>query len=282
MPSQPPHSMRDALQSANGGRLAFDATTSGETSEEDFDKQTASPAAVVPGRKTHAVAIADDSTGPKRRKPIPQELSSPDLPRLTTGTKVAGYVLSADEKELVRKGVQRADSGIARRGKFRDLVFTRKFSTFDRQNEAAANSPFHGFFTLFWMAVFLFVVKIGAENWKKHGSPLGTNEIMKIMFRRDVIVLLFSDGVMCGLTGVSWLLQKAVFAGYINWDRSGWVIQNLWQTVYIGGVVGLTLLRDWDWPATVYFVMHGLVMVMKQHSVSFLSGSSPFTWSSPS
>ena len=72
-----------------------------------------------------------------------------------------------------------------RRGKFSDLVFTQQFSAFDRQNESAANSPFHGFFTLFWLAVAIFVVKIAAENWKKTGSVLGTNEIMKLMFRRD-------------------------------------------------------------------------------------------------
>jgi hypothetical protein len=65
------------------------------------------------------------------------------------------------------------------------MVFTRQFSAFDRQNEATANSPFHGFYVLFWIAVALLIVKMGAENWRKTGSPLGTNEIMKYMFRRD-------------------------------------------------------------------------------------------------
>lgn len=50
---------------------------------------------------------------------------------------------------------------------------------------------------------------------------------MKTMFRRDVVVLLASDGVMCAITGVSWVLQRLVFAGYIDWDRSGWIIQNV-------------------------------------------------------
>jgi len=113
------------------------------------------------------------------------------------------------------------------RAKFADLVFTRKFSAFDRQNHDAANSPFHGFFTLFWMGVFFFVVKIGADNWKSYGSPLGTNEIMQSMFRKDLLVLLVADGVLCAMTGVSWLLQRAVKAGYVDWDRTGWVIQNV-------------------------------------------------------
>jgi sterol O-acyltransferase len=34
----------------------------------------------------------------------------------------------------------------------------------------------------------------------------------------------------------------------------------------------LTLIRDWPWTHTVFFVMHGLVMLMKQHSYAFYNG----------
>jgi sterol O-acyltransferase len=37
-------------------------------------------------------------------------------------------------------------------------------------------------------------------------------------------------------------------------------------------VVQLTLLRDWPWSHTVFFVMHGIVMLMKQHSYAFYNG----------
>lgn len=77
---------------------------------------------------------------------------------------------------------------------------------------------------------------------------------------------------MCGLTGVSWVIQKLVFLNYLNWDRSGWVIQNIWQTTFMASVVGLTLWRDWPWTHTVYFVLHGIVMLMKQHSYAFYNG----------
>ncbi|KAI1475276.1 MBOAT, membrane-bound O-acyltransferase family-domain-containing protein [Daldinia eschscholtzii] len=152
------------------------------------------------------------------------------------------------------------------------MVFTRQFSAFDRQNQAAANSPFHGFYVLFWISVFFLIVKMAAENWRKTGNPLGTNEIMKAMFRRDVIVLLLSDGIMCALTGVSWVIQRLVFLNYIDWERSGWILQNVWQTLFIAGVIGLTLVRDWPWTHTVFFVLHGLVMLMKQHSYAFYNG----------
>ena len=159
------------------------------------------------------------------------------------------------------------------RGRFRDLVFTRGFSTFDRQNADAANSPFHGFFTLFWIAVFLFMVRIAAENWRKTGSPLGTNEIMANMFHRDVVILLLSDGMLCALTGVSWLIQLVVFDGRLmDWDGAGWIIQNIWQTLFVAGFIGWTHYRDWPWSHTVFFVLHGFVMLMKQHSYAFYNG----------
>jgi sterol O-acyltransferase len=46
----------------------------------------------------------------------------------------------------------------------------------------------------------------------------------------------------------------------------------IWQTAFIAGVVGLTMWRDWPWTHTVFFVLHGLVMLMKQHSYAFYNG----------
>ena len=40
----------------------------------------------------------------------------------------------------------------------------------------------------------------------------------------------------------------------------------------MAAVVGLTLVRDWPWSHTVFFVMHGIVMLMKQHSYAFYNG----------
>lgn len=72
---------------------------------------------------------------------------------------------------------------------FRHLVFTRQFTTFDRNNEQAVNSPFHGFYNLFWLGVALFIARIWAENWKAYGNPMGGNEIIKTMFSRDGMTL---------------------------------------------------------------------------------------------
>lgn len=181
---------------------------------------------------------------------------------------------STDHHHATAKSSKRAK----RRGKFSDLVFTRNFSTFDRQNALAASSPFHGFFTLFWLGISLFVIKIGAENWRLHGNPLGRNEILRIMFHRDLAVLLIADGVMCFSTGFSWILQRLVRRGTVDWDREGWVLQNIWQCLFVAGVVGFPLVRDWPWTHTVFFVMHGMVMLMKMHSYAFYNGYLASVW----
>jgi sterol O-acyltransferase len=46
----------------------------------------------------------------------------------------------------------------------------------------------------------------------------------------------------------------------------------MWQAIFMGGVIGLPLLRDWPWTHTVFFVLHGIIMLMKQHSYSFYNG----------
>ena len=71
-------------------------------------------------------------------------------------TEQAGlYQLTAEDPELrnlLKQGFERSKDGgfKKRRSRFRDLVFTRQFTAFDRQNSQSASSPFHGFFSLFW------------------------------------------------------------------------------------------------------------------------------------
>jgi len=41
---------------------------------------------------------------------------------------------------------------------------------------------------------------------------------------------------------------------------------------YLSSVLSWTLLREWPWTHTIFFVLHGLVMLMKQHSYAFYNG----------
>lgn len=69
--------------------------------------------------------------------------------------KAGHYRVHTEDNELrslLKEGFERSkDGGIKKkRSRFRDLVFTRQFTTFDRQNPANSTSIFHGFFSLFW------------------------------------------------------------------------------------------------------------------------------------
>ena len=71
------------------------------------------------------------------------------------------------------------------------------------------------------------MIKMAAQNWRQYGNILGTNEIMGLMFHRDVIMLGLSDGVMCGATGFGLVLQKAILHGWLSWNKTGWIIQSV-------------------------------------------------------
>ncbi|TEY52430.1 hypothetical protein BOTCAL_0259g00150 [Botryotinia calthae] len=212
--------------------------------------------------------------GTRRRKSIPVTLNK--LQKNGQGI----YTFEADDDELrdLLKGTvahyaQDIASGEPKkRTKFSDLVFTKKFTAFDRHNNIVADSPFHGFFTLGWLAFVVFVLQLAFANWRVYGNILGTNEIMEMMFHRDVIVLGLSDGVMCFSTGFGLVLQKLIHRGYIDWNREGWIIQSAWELLYLSAVISWTLFREWPWTHTVFFVLHGIVMLMKQHSYAFYNG----------
>ncbi|TVY75987.1 Sterol O-acyltransferase [Lachnellula suecica] len=288
--SGPPRSLKIALREAvDSGRSSSPGTAS---EEEDYDALKHDPTAIVVGGKGGGFAVEANGKEDVAQKSF-EEIKASSVKRRPGATRLKSipitlnklqekgrYILTADDdalKEILRIGMEREKNPKAakRRGKFSDLVFTRRFTAFDRQNAESADSAFHGFFTLFWLGTAIYMVQIAAGNYQKYGNPLGSNEIMGLMFRRDVMVLGLSDGVMCGATGFSLLLQKAIRRGYLSWDGEGWIIQSLWQAFFLVAVLGWTLFREWPWTHTVFFVLHSLVMLMKMHSYSFCKMTKP-------
>ncbi|KJK82348.1 hypothetical protein H634G_02542 [Metarhizium anisopliae BRIP 53293] len=274
-----PRSLGEALREA-GVSLESSGPASETPSEEDYDENVR-PAYAIGGQdqqhQQQQPQLLQRRTNERRigRKGLVSAQIDSTIVRDDAGGVRIYPANDQALQELLRRTSETAkhpDQAAKQKRKFRDHFFTHQFSAFDPHNSAAANSPFHGFYTLFWLAVALFVLKISVNNWRAHGTPLGSNEIMKTMFHRDVIVLLLSDGIMCGLTGVSWLIQKLVYHRVVDWDRSGWIIQNIWQTLFITGIIAWTHVRDWPWSHTVFFVLHGIVMLMKQHSYAFYNG----------
>jgi sterol O-acyltransferase len=42
--------------------------------------------------------------------------------------------------------------------------------------------------------------------------------------------------------------------------------------IFLGGTIAFAFLREWDWPQTVFILLHSLVLLMKQHSYAFYTG----------
>lgn len=253
-------SLAEAMHAA--GTTLDDKRRGSETpSEEDYDENVR-PNLTAPGSL-------------RRRKEPAQPTNGQ---RISVFRRDSGVHIFPDDddrlKGFLQRSSERARGELHVRGKakFKDMGFQSQFSVFDKYNVDAANSQFHGFYTLFWLGIALFVLKISADNWRLYGSAFGSGNILETMFSRDVIVLLASDGVMCSLTGMSWVIQKLVLHRYMAWDRSGWIVQNIWQTTFILSVIGWTLVREWPWTHTVYFVLHGITMLMKQHAYAFYNG----------
>jgi sterol O-acyltransferase len=196
--------------------------------------------------------------------------------------KQSKYTVTTDDpdfKEVMRSGLQR-EADKHRDGKSktrpRELVFTRQFTTFDRQNPMS-QSPFHGFFTLFWISMALLLTRIAAKNYRTQGSVFGEAEILHLMVDRDLFVMLTTDVSMCAATSFGFLLHKAIAKDYLAWNGSGWIIQSLWQMFFTVTVIWVTFWRDWPWTHTVFIVLHVFVLLMKQHAYSFYNGYRKFT-----
>lgn len=235
-----------------------------EDMEEDYDNRKPDTSAVVGGGGSPSkTSIGSDGW---RHKSVPVTLEKTN--------KKGRYMLRTEDKELreiIRLGIER-QSGNARTKGFRDMVFTRQFTTFDGRNPSSSDSPFKGFFVLFWLCMGMMLLRVAAYNWRTFGSVLGRNEVMTTMFSKDVVVLGLTDGVMTLATLFGVGLQHLVLRGYLKWDGAGWIIQHLWQIFYLGAVIGWTLYREWPWTHTVFVVLHAMVFLMKQHSYAFYNG----------
>lgn len=172
-----PRSLAEALRAA-GVSSDRQAGSSETASEEDYDE------IVRPSLK-------DSNSSSQRRRTYNPGVASKGGPSGGVTVSDTGKRAVPDSagkaKDLLRASREDAKDGkdFKRRRKFSDMAFSRQFSAFDRHNIAAASSPFYGFYTLFWIGVSLYVLKISADNWRTYGTPLGSNDIMRTMFRRD-------------------------------------------------------------------------------------------------
>lgn len=280
---------RTMLQRSGSRSRRQDILLEGESSEdiEDYDELQLDPDTLVANSRRsldgnyrpsgHGFDGQNDAKSEPAAFDESQRRTSIEI-RLEKTDRKGRYILFADDpeiKDILRRGIERERTQAVSnnsRVRLRDLVFTRRFTTFDRQNPSASESPFFGFFTLFWIAMVLLFAQVAMHNFRDYGSILGTNQVIKQMFNHEVWLLGITDGVMCAATAEGLLFQKLVHRGWLRWERGGWIVQNIWQSAYLAAVIGWTYFREWPWTHTIFVVLHGLVFLMKQHSYAFYNG----------
>ncbi|EJD47986.1 MBOAT-domain-containing protein [Auricularia subglabra TFB-10046 SS5] len=151
------------------------------------------------------------------------------------------------------------------------ITFEPRTSHFDTNNARTGQNEFRGFFTLFWISIFILTVQTYVTSFERNGYPLSL--AFATLFSRNAFTLALSDGVLVASTGLSVLFVKAVQKGWIRYYYTGIVIHHTFQTLMLACAVTWTFnRRKWYWVQSGFFTLHSLVMIMKVHSYCAVNG----------
>ncbi|KAG8710121.1 hypothetical protein FRC09_000293 [Ceratobasidium sp. 395] len=146
------------------------------------------------------------------------------------------------------------------------ITFTPRSSAF----EASGSDPFRGFYSLFWISMFLLLLRTYVNNFFQNGYPLSM--VFATLFTRDALTLAISDGVLVGSTFICVPFVKAIQKGYIRYYYTGQILLHIYQTVMLGLAIRWTFNREWPWVQSGFFTLHTLVMLMKTYSYVATNG----------
>lgn len=121
------------------------------------------------------------------------------------------------------------------------VTFAPRKSHFDISNEHSGANEFRGFFTLFWISLFLFVVSTYVRSVETNGYILDFE--FATMFSRDAVTLAISDAVLVLNTGLCVPFAYAMSKGWIRYYYFGIVLQHLWQAAVLGMAITWTFNR---------------------------------------
>ncbi|ESK96525.1 sterol o-acyltransferase [Moniliophthora roreri MCA 2997] len=150
------------------------------------------------------------------------------------------------------------------------ITFVPRQSVFDINNEASTTNQFRGFFSLFWISMFIFMVRTYIRSFEAHGHVLDLH--FATMFSRDAITLAISDGVLVGTTVLCVPFAKAISKGWIRYQWTGVLSQHLFQTAVLFSAISWTFNRQWPWVQSGFLTLHSLVLIMKIHSYMAVNG----------
>ncbi|KAI8059931.1 MBOAT, membrane-bound O-acyltransferase family-domain-containing protein [Gilbertella persicaria] len=154
--------------------------------------------------------------------------------------------------------------------KQRPLHFRARLTQFDLTNPDRSNDAFRGFYTLFWIAMGLYIIQSLVRCYEQEGILLSLGFFR--LFSRDGLALLISDLIMVSMTTFSVLFSKMLVWQVFDYEKVGFIIQHVCQAFFLFMNIYWTFWRDWPWVQSGFFTMHTIVMTMKMHSYTALNG----------
>lgn len=116
----------------------------------------------------------------------------------------------------------------ARNRIFYSIDYVPRVSHFDPRSDY---HNFRGFFTLFWISLFIMVVTTMLRNIKDTGSPLRVR--VWTLLSANVWSMGFSDLAMVVSSGISLPLQHIFKRGTVRWSKGGMVLQSLFEAAWL-------------------------------------------------
>ncbi|KAG2365007.1 MBOAT, membrane-bound O-acyltransferase family-domain-containing protein [Suillus spraguei] len=150
------------------------------------------------------------------------------------------------------------------------ITFEPRKTHFDTTNEASGTNEFRGFFTLFWMSLFLFTVQTYVSSVEANGYAL--TFAFATMFSRHAVTLALSDLLLVSTTILCVPFAKAISKGWISYYWTGAILQHVFQTCVLFITVTWTFHRQWPWVQSGFLTLHSLVMIMKMYSYISVNG----------
>ncbi|KAF8659903.1 hypothetical protein AX16_001787 [Volvariella volvacea WC 439] len=192
---------------------------------------------------------------------------SEEQPQPTIPTRTAsGGFKTSDGTLYVSKPFRSKSSN-----KLRALItFAPRKSHFDISNETSGTNEFRGFFSLFWISIFIWTVRTYIRSIETSGRPL--NLAFATMFSQDAVTLAISDAVLVLSTVLCVPFAKAISKGWIRYYWFGLALQHTLQTLVLFVAVTWTFNRKWPWVQSGFLTLHSLVMIMKMHSYMSTNG----------
>jgi sterol O-acyltransferase len=155
------------------------------------------------------------------------------------------------------------ESGTRKKRSSRKNLFQARGSRLDTDTIIKELPEFRGFITMFWISLFIFGINTVVFHYKKDQTYIRLT-IFNTM-SKDLLSFFVSEFFLVLYSFTSFFLHKAIRTGICSLFL-GSILKHLLQTVVVLGSILWSLEMEWNWPQTMTFTLHAMVIFMKMHS----------------